>query len=315
MYRSKLLWVFLWVLPFSISAQYDWSVGGYLGASSYLGSVGGGSTPAKAFIYDVNFPSTRFGLGGFVNYKLNPRFSFEAILAMDRISASDNQSSYLPRELRNLSFRDDIYNLDLLAQIYVFEIPGLVQNFKLNIDLRCYVTGGVNFFHFNPEGQYDGQWYSLEPLHTEGVSYSLWGVGIPMGFGSYVSVNRKHRIGLELLWTKTFTDDLDDNGNDSHNPGRYVDPSTLSSPAAVALANPSNEIVSKFEGNAAAEKLLSYNYQPGGLRSAVKGKDDSWFTYSVTYAYAIRGKSSFYRSKYPGLFGKSMKKRKIRAKF
>jgi hypothetical protein len=305
MYKKLLLKAILFLLPFTSFSQYIWDFGGSIGSSSFLGDVGGKESPAKKFIGDLNMPSTRFGLGGFARYKLSPLLSFQSSLAYSMISGDDKNSVYLPRKGRNLSFRNNILELQLTTQVYFYELPGIVQTFQMSVDFRAYAFAGIGVFHHNPQANLNGTWYDLQPLHTEGVNYSLIGVSIPMGIGSYFSFNRKHRVGFEICWRKTFTDYLDDVST------RYVDPKTLASPTAVALANRSGEIKT---ANPALLDLLSYNYLPTGLRGDPKGKD-TWFTVSATYSYVIRGKSSFYRSRYPGLFGKKNKKRKIRAKF
>lgn len=291
--------------PYLSFSQYLWDVGGTLGASTFLGELGGKDTPAKKFIGDFNLPSTRVGLGGYVRYKFSPLLSFKGSLAYSMISGSDKNSVYLPRKGRNLSFKNDILELQLNTEVYFYEIPGMVQNFKLSVDFRAYGFAGISFFHHDPKGELNGKWYKLQPLRTEGVAYSRFGVAIPMGIGAHFTINRKDRIGFEVCYRKTFTDYLDDVST------RYVDPSTLANPTAVALANRSGELVTT---DPELLDLLSYNYLPGGLRGNPKSKD-TWITYSVTYSKVIRGKSSFYRSKYPGLFGKKNKKRKIRAKF
>jgi len=303
--NKRFLLVLLIILPFVSFSQYLWDIGGSIGASSFLGDVGGKNTPAKKFIGDLNMPSTRPGLGLYARYKISPLFSVRAMFSYSSIAGDDKLSTYLPRKGRNLSFRNNIYELSVSGEVYFYEIPGLVQNFKTNVDFKSYVSIGVSGFHHNPQAQYQGQWVDLAPLHTEGVNYSLWQVAVPIGLGANFTVNRKHRIGLEVIWRKTFTDYLDDVST------RYVDPSTLSSPTAVALANRSGEIQTTDPD---LKTLLSYNYQPHGLRGDPKN-NDTWFTYQLTYSYVIRGKSSFYRSRYPTLFGKKNRKRKIRAKF
>ncbi|MCC6690834.1 MAG: outer membrane beta-barrel protein [Bacteroidia bacterium] len=306
MYKRLLLKTLLITLPFSSFSQYVWDFGGSVGAASFLGDVGGKDTPAKKFIGDLNPPSTRVGLGGFARYKLNSLLSFQGSLSYSLVSGDDKNSTYLPRKCRNLNFRNNIIEMQLTTQVYFFDYPGVVQTFQLSVDYKAYLFGGISFFHHNPQGNYNGSWVNLQPLQTEGVPYSLWGAAIPLGLGSYFTINRKNRIGFEVCWRKTFTDYLDDVST------RYVDPKTLPSPTAVAMANRSQELAGS--NNPKINDLLSYNYLPTGLRGDPKGKD-TWFTVSLTYSYVIRGKSSFYRSRYPGLFGKKNKKRKIRAKF
>ena len=307
MYKRVLLKAFFLILPFASIAQYQWDFGGSIGASSFLGDVGGKDTPAKKFIGDLNMPTTRFGFGVYGRYKLSPLLSFQLAVAWDRISGDDKQATYVPRRGRNLSFRNDIYEMAFTTQVYFYEIPSLITSFKTTVDFRAYGFAGVGFFHHNPTANYKGEWVDLQPLQTEGVNYSLWGVSIPAGIGCYFSVNRMHRFGLELCWRKTFTDYLDDVST------TYVEPSTLANPTAVALANRSTEVARDPKIDEQYGKGVEL-YVPGAPRGDSKAKD-TWFTYSFTYSYAIRGKSSFYRSRYPGLFGKKNKKRKIRAKF
>jgi hypothetical protein len=89
----------------------------------------------------------------------------------------------------------------------------------------------------------------------------------------------------------------------------YIDPKDLGSPEAVALANRRGELGNK-EGVPAAA-----NYEPGAKRGD-PSHNDSYISTSLYYSYVIRGKSSFYRSKYGSIFKHNKyKKRKIRAKF
>ncbi len=61
--------------------------------------------------------------------------------------------------------------------------------------------------------------------------------------------------------------------------------------------------------------LLLKNYTPGSKRGD-PSHNDSYMTTSIYYSYVLRGKSSFYKSKYGSVFKRSKyKKRKIRAKF
>ena len=57
---------------------------------------------------------------------------------------------------------------------------------------QIYVYGfaGVALLYMNPMAKYDGKWYSLKPLHTEGqeyvpsrTEYANWQLTIPFGVG------------------------------------------------------------------------------------------------------------------------------------
>src|ERR1700677_4840172 len=102
MYKRLLLKTILLVFPFLLSAQYSWDLGGGLGATNFLGSIGGVG-PAKPFIVYQNWQNARYDAMGFVRYKLSPLLSFEGGLSWNRIAGDDQYASKdLPRKLRNL---------------------------------------------------------------------------------------------------------------------------------------------------------------------------------------------------------------------
>jgi hypothetical protein len=92
--------------------------------------------------------------------------------------------------------------------------------------------------YFNPQAMYNGTWTNLQALKTEGQStpYSRTTFIIPSGFGMRFGVNERFRVGIELAYTKTFSDYIDDVST------TYASINNLSSPAAVFLANPSGNI-------------------------------------------------------------------------
>lgn len=310
MYKT-ILRLFLFLLPSISLAQYNLDFGGGLSLTNYLGEMGGKGDPRKNFILDLRSPQNSFGACGFVRYKFNPLISVKGALCYTSIKGADANSTYAPRVARNLSFTNNIFELDLTTQIFFYEIPALYQSIKHSTDFRAYVTAGVGVFHHNPKAEYQGVKYALQPLQTEGVPYSLVGVCIPMGIGAFFTFDRKYRVGFEICYRKTFTDYLDDVSD------RYTDPSTQT-PLAAALGNRTAELVSS---DPEIIELQSYNYgwntgpQTGALRGEVKHKDGYLTLFEAQFAYVIRGKSSFYRTRYPGLFGNKSKKRRIRAKF
>ena len=310
MYKS-IIRLLLFLLPSVTLAQYNIDFGGGLSLTNYLGEMGGKGNPRKDFILDLRSPQNRFGINTYVRYKFSPLLSFKGMLCYTQIAGADKNSTYAPRVARNLSFRNNIIEFDATVQTFFFEIPRLYQSIKHSADFRAYAFTGIGFFHHNPKAELNGTWYALQPLRTEGVSYSLTGVCIPMGVGAYFTFDRKYRLGLEICYRKTFTDYLDDASD------RYADPTTLT-PIGAALSNRSLELEST---DPAIVELQSYNYgwnvstQTGALRGDVKKKDAYLTLFEAQFSYVLRGKSSFYRSRYPGLFGNKNKKRRIRAKF
>jgi hypothetical protein len=251
----------------------------------------------------MKLSKTATTLGAFGRYKVNNFVSAKLAADWVRIGGADNLSTNRARAGRNLSFRDDIFDMELTAQVFFIDVPDLGHTYRYRNDFRMYAFVGVGGFYYNPKTLYNGSWVALRPLETEGKKYSSMGLSIPAGLGLYFTIDKKHRIGWEFNWRTTFTDYLDDVST------TYADPATLSSAESIALANRRGEL-----GN------VSYvadakNYLPG-MKRGDPSHNDSFLTTSINYSYIIRGRSSFYRSKYGSIFKhKKYKKRKIRAKF
>lgn len=304
--NKRLLIKFLLVLlPTSFFAQYNLDFGGNIGVVSYLGDIGA-SNEGKPFLSNLDLSATRFGIGAFARYKVLPYLGVQANLGWYRISGDDKTAIYLPRKLRNLSFKNDIIELAVTTQFYFFEVPGIIQTMRTNLSFSAYGFGGFGLFYHNPQALYNGSYVDLQPLKTEGVDYGSFGFNVPAGIGGYFTYNRKHKIGFELCYRLSFTDYLDDVSD------RYVGAANLESPTAVALADRSGEL--SPESNQEAE-ILAINYGGKGALRGNKENNDTYFSFSLNYAYSIKGKSSFTRSRYSGLFGKKSKRRRIRTKF
>ncbi|MCX6296709.1 MAG: DUF6089 family protein [Bacteroidetes bacterium] len=284
-------------------SQYLWDFGAHAGASNYLGEMGGKANTRRDFIADMKLSKTQFAVGGFARYKFNPIVSAKLGLDWNRIAGADYLSTNPGRAGRNLSFRDDIIDLELTGQFFFVDVPDLGRTYRYRNDFRMYAFVGVGAFYYNPKTYYNGSWVALRPLQTEGKKYSAVSASIPLGIGMYFTIDKKHRIGWEFNWRTTFTDYLDDVST------VYADPADLTSAEAIALANRRGEL-----GNASGIPNKD-NYLPG-MKRGDPSHNDSYMTTSINYSYIIRGRSSFYRSKYGSIFKhKKYKKRKIRAKF
>jgi hypothetical protein len=285
-------------------SQYLWDVGGHVGASNYLGEMGGKEKTRRNFLPDLKISKTQFALGGFARYKFGPLISTKLGLNWVRIEGADNASTNPGRAGRNLSFSNDLIELEFTGEIFFLDVPDLGHTYQYRNDFKMYAFFGIAAFYNNPKAYYNGEWIPLRPLQTEGVKYKAVCASVPLGIGLYFTLEKRHRIGWELDWRTTFTDYLDDVST------VYADPATLSSAEAVALANRRGELASNKKGVAAAD-----NYKAGSKRGDPT-HNDSYLTTSISYSYVIRGKSSIYRSKYGSIFKhKKYKKRKIRAKF
>ena len=296
--------IFSLFLSSVLLAQYRLDYGFQLGASNYLGDIGGKSGVRRDFVSDMKLAETRWAGAAFVRYKFNQKIALRGQLAYQRIQGADSLSTNPARNARNLSFRNDIFELSATPQITIYENQDLGSSYRFRLSFNFYVFAGIGVMHHNPQASYEGEWVNLQPLHTENVNYSLWQAVVPLGTGFYFTVRKKHRIGFEYNWRVTFTDYLDDVSKN------YVNPTTLSSQGA-ALANRTNELP---KGDYPAAFLN--NFLPGDKRGDPK-HNDTYMTMTLNYSYAIRGHSSFYKSRYGSFFFSKNKKksRKVRAKF
>lgn len=310
------------------SAQYNLDYGGTAGVSNYLGEIGGTKklgkgTPSKPFVSDMRLDQTKFVIGGWIRYRVHPLVSAKASLSFIRIGANDSTSDYLNRRIRNLHFRNDIYELNVQGEYNFYSIHNLAPRGRTIIDFSAYAfVGGGVFFH-NPKAKDStGTWWALQPLATEGQGkvqaldkngnlvdtkkYGRIQAEMSTGLGFHYTFKRKWRFGWEFGVRKTFTDYLDDVST------FYVDQSVLidgttEGDVAAALSN-------RTDFQEAADNGITTAGGPGGIRGNPDKNDWYMFT-AASVGYVVRGKGSFYKAKYKMQTGTKRKKRKTRAKF
>jgi hypothetical protein len=291
------------ILSFSLRSQWLWDYGINLGASNYLGDIGGKEGTGRTFIADLKLAKTRWNIGGFARYKWKDNISLKLAFDYLRIEGDDALSSNPGRRFRNFNFKNDIYDLGFTGEYFFYENNDLGNTYRYRNGFKAYGFIGLGTFFTNPKTNFRGEWIALQPLATEGYKYKRVILNIPMGIGFYFTFNKKHRIGYELNYRKTFSDYLDDIS------GQY--PSEPSDPKEAAI------IMRKYELDPAliaANKGVFDSHDWGQKRGERKNKD-AYMTMSISYSYVIRGKSSFYRARNSGFFSKKRKMRKVRAKF
>ncbi|MBI1222201.1 MAG: hypothetical protein GC180_06310 [Bacteroidetes bacterium] len=136
------------------------------------------------------------------------------------INGADSLANSIGRKDRNLSFRTPIYEGTLLMEFSLFNwahVLGEKVNSVGKGNSNLYVFGGMSFFKFNPQGNYQGRWYDLQPLGTEGqgvkpgaAKYSLTSSALVVGLGYRVLLGGRWSLGMEAGMRKTNTDYLDD---------------------------------------------------------------------------------------------------------
>lgn len=212
--------------------------GGWIGGSSYLGDL----NPS------YNFSQTRPAFGAFYKYSIGPYIAFKGGLNYAKIQFKDelnNDDAVFPVN-RNLSFRSNIFEITGNAEFNFFRyIPGSKTYFA-----TPYLTLGFAATFFNPQAEYDGEWYDLRDLGTEGQQHDAFTARtpykkvvptIPVGIGFKYWLQDRWNFGFEASYRFAFTDYLDDVST------TYVNSNVLGNASVTAaLADRSIEIGDKI---------------------------------------------------------------------
>jgi len=247
-------------MPSNFNSSRNWSMNKKeiffsFGASQFLGDLGGrdriGTTKSPA---DIDWNMTRGGFGFGYRYRFHPMWAWSTQLYGGIVKGDDANTNEIVRRSRNLSFRSPIieFSQRIEAIVYAnervgarYRIKGL-KGFKSTSEV-LYLFTGVSGVWFNPKMEINGQWTALQPLGTEGQGlpggadeYRRVTVAIPFGVGFKMGIGRFWRIGIEVIYNKTFTDYMDDVST------TYFDPNALGSAEAAYASNPSIENQSWF---------------------------------------------------------------------
>lgn len=241
------------------------SVGFAVNAMNYVGEL----DPGPSFL-SPGIKFTRPNFGVFMKQRLAPRYTARVSVSWGRLKGDDFENAGfgdkdINRKFRNLSFRSSILEIkaDVIADLW--ENRG---RHTKRPDYTPYVFAGIAYFHHNPKALYEGSWVALQPLKTEGKSYSLHQVAFPVGLGFRYKLGKQWDIAFEMGWRFTLTDYLDDVSS------TYVDKSTLGSQVAIDLSDRSGELMDKPEMDEFVAKQGGYivdPYNTSGARIAGYG--------------------------------------------
>jgi opacity protein-like surface antigen len=257
--KPALLFLFLLYAKAGFSQLH---FGLFAGTANYVGDLN-----------DKPFKRTKPAVGVSLNYEVSDRFMLRSGFTFAKVEGGDQFSgSTFLKQNRNLSFKSDIAELNLIGELTAFNL--------YNIRWSPYIFGGIAFYHFNPYTfDTSGTEVFLQPLSTEGQGlaefpnrqpYKLNQWAIPFGGGFKYNLSDNVRVGLEIGFRRLFTDYLDDVSTN------YVDENILLAgrgPQAVRLAYRGGEVPG--EAN---------NYPDAGYptkdaqRGSPKAKDWYYFT-------------------------------------
>ena len=160
------------------------------------------------------------GISGNIGLGLRRKIGSQLSLRLDfntyRIQAADSlehKSTLFPtqdppdRAQRNLSFRAINIEGSILA---IFDLIPIKGSYSQRPTLNPYIFLGLGVSTNNPKAFYQGEWYDLRSLQTEGESYSGITTIVPLGLGLRVKITPFSDILFEIGRRSAGTDRLDD---------------------------------------------------------------------------------------------------------
>lgn len=186
-------------------------IGLSVGTSYYLGEIN-----QQHFGGRLNI-----GGGAFYRNNFNKRWGLRLGIHYGRVSAFDEDSDDAWQQNRNLSFENPILEGSAIMELNYREYQvGSRDQFW-----TPYLFMGIGYFSMNPQAEYNGNLYDLQPLGTEGQGttegeerYRLSGVTIPMGVGFKINIFSILALNFEWGMRRTFTDYIDDVSTSYINP-------------------------------------------------------------------------------------------------
>ena len=207
---------------------YRYELIGSLGATNFLGDLGGANQIGTNGLKDLEYTLTRPALGASMRWKVQQYFSVKGNSYWGILKGNDALTKEPFRNNRQLDFKSNIFELSGQVEFnfikeqkgHVYKISGVRG--QAHKDRQIYLFGGGGGVYFNPKGKYlDGSWVALQPLGTEGQGlagypkkYSRITGLISVGGGARFSINRYWGVGFELGMRKTFSDYIDDVSTD-----------------------------------------------------------------------------------------------------
>lgn len=202
-FKKLFLLVILTVILSSQAIAQRNELGFFFGGSYYLGDL----NPSR------QFAMTQIGVGAIYRFNFNNHLSLRVNGFWGNVAGDDAVLKY--NENRNLHFRSNILEASLQGEVNFLPFePG-----DLETPSTPYIFGGGGFFRFNPQAEWNGVWYNLKPLGTEGQSsefypdrkpYSLTSHNFLFGIGFKFNITRQFTGALEWGMRRTGTDYLDD---------------------------------------------------------------------------------------------------------
>ena len=246
--QKLIILIFTILISYSFSSAQKWkrqrveySFG--IGATNFLGDLGGRDQVGSDFIQDFEWAATRYAAGIGYRYQFAKDWYVKGNFYYALVSGDDDLTEQPARARRELNFKADIFELSaqfeymLIKQKsgHLYRLRGVRG--KSWFRFEVYAFGGIGAIYYNPKGERNGSWFNLAPLNTEGQGlpggpsdYSQitmvvpYGIGIRrnLGGGARARTFGQWSISLELSVRKTFSDYIDDVSTYYYNDGGSV---------------------------------------------------------------------------------------------
>ncbi|NNK81278.1 MAG: hypothetical protein HKO93_07255 [Flavobacteriales bacterium] len=195
-----------------------------VGASNFLGELGGRDQIGSDFIWDLDTQAFKPALTVGVKYVTGRNSSIRAQFSYAVIAGDDALTSETFRFNRNLHFRSNVLEFSVIGEYVLYSIrPTARYNLTGTRGIgpkssNIYGFLGIGGMTFNPQGKVGDDWYDLRPFGTEGQNieeglepYSLFTMVVPLGIGFRKKMFLPDlMVGIEIGHRITFTDYIDD---------------------------------------------------------------------------------------------------------
>lgn len=202
-----------------------------LGATNFLGDLGGRNQQGTDFIMDFEYKATRYAASLGYRYQIGKDWYLKGNLLYALVSGNDNLTQEPARARRKLKFKSHV--VELSAQLeymlikqksgHLYRLRGVRG--KRWFRFEVYLLGGIGGIWYDPQSERNGKWFRLNPMNTEGQGlpggpkdYSGFTAVVPYGIGIRRNLSGGARsrhfgswsLSLELTMRKTFSDYIDD---------------------------------------------------------------------------------------------------------
>jgi hypothetical protein len=200
------------------------------GLINALTDIGGQSGPGKKGLKDLNLSFSRPCLSIYTSLLYQQQVGLRIQYTSGHVTAADSilknkRSTTQGRYERNLSFQSPVRELGFLFEIHPLSILCYNKTDKDPSGVSPYLLGGLGFFSFNPQAKWEGRWYPLHSLRTEGQGFSMYPGREPytlrqrnilVGAGLKYEMNAWLNGRIEIIHRILKTDYLDDVSQDSY---------------------------------------------------------------------------------------------------